>query len=144
MSVVGDVREVPFEGMIVLRILACCFASFFVSSICFVRSFRLACSIVLLSLFLYFACLCLFSCVGSFISFSCSACCFCICRLCLGSHHLFRRGLGALSWCSIVSFSACWMLVKCCEVVRGWGWFFVFVILVLASAIWCLCVWYTC
>lgn len=128
MIVVGDVLEAPLDGRIVLRILACCFASFFVSSICFLRSSLLACLMVLLSWFLYAACFCMFVGVGSFFRISCSACCFCIFRLCLGSHHIFRRGLGVVSCFSIVSCSACWMLAKCCEVVMGLGLFCVFLI----------------
>lgn len=74
------------------------------------------------SLFLYLAWFRMFCGVGLFFCISCSACCFRIFRLCLGSHHVFRRGLGVASWCSIVSLMACWMLVRCCEVVRL-GWF---------------------
>lgn len=97
MIVVGDVLEAPLDGRIVLRILACCFASFCVSSICFVRASRLACLMVLLSWFLYAACFRMFFGVGSFFRISCSACCFCILRLYFGSHHTFRRGLGVVS-----------------------------------------------
>ena len=72
--------------------------------------------------------------VGLCIRMLCSACCFCILRLILGSHHASRRGLGFASWCAIVSFRACWMFSKCCEVVRGRVWFCACVIAALASA----------
>ena len=132
--VVGEVREAPLDGRIVLRILACCFASFFVSSSCFVRVFRFVCLMVLLSLFLNFACFRMFLGVGSFFRISCSVCCFWILRLNEGSHQVFWRGLGVASWCSIVFCIACWMLVKCCEVVRGCGGWSMFLIAVWVSA----------
>ena len=110
--VVGEVREVPLDGRIVLRILACCFASFFVSSSCFVRVFRFSCLMVLLSLFLNFACFWMFLGVGFFFRISCSVCCFWILRLYGGS-----PGLSAWFGCCLIAFCiACWMLVKCCEV----------------------------
>ena len=124
----------PFEGSIVLRILACLFGSFSVSLIASVKVLRFACRMVFFSAFLYCVCLCIFSVVGFCIRLVWSSCCFCICLLCFGVHHAFVRGLGCFSCRSTVCCIAVWMLFRCCSVVVWWSVFLC--IVMMAVRIW--------
>ena len=55
----------------------------------------------------------MFSGVGFSSHFLYSLCWFLICRLHLGVHHGFRRGLGFLSYFSMAVWIACWISWSC-------------------------------
>ena len=131
--VVGDVLDVALDGRIVFMIFACCFGSFFVFSSLSVIVCLLVCFMSLWSLFLYCLCFLMLSGVGLCNRSSYSLCCFLILRLYLGSHHVFRRGLGVFSYFSIVCLSDCCMCSNCSEVVRCVLVCIAFVIAVCAS-----------
>ena len=63
-SSVGDVRGLLFEGMTVLRILACLFGSPFACSSASVSAVRFACLMAFFRYFLNRVCRWMFSCVG--------------------------------------------------------------------------------
>ena len=96
-SVVGDVRALLFEGMSVLRILACCLGSCLLLCICSVIFFRFACCMWLFSSFLHFACFFMLSGVGLLIRMLWSSCCRFIFRFSAGVHQSFLLGRGIFS-----------------------------------------------
>ena len=116
-SVVGDVLGLLLDGMSVLRNLDCCLGSCCVRSICSVISCLLACLMSLLSLFLYLVCRLMFSGVGFLIRSWCNLCCSCIRRANFGVVHGCLRGLGFVSYFSMLRCMVVWISRKRCEVV---------------------------
>ena len=117
MIVVGDALCCDLDGRMDRRILACCFGLFALAWSCFSRCCFFAVVMSLFSLFLWFLCLVMFSCVGFLIRFWNSLCCHLIWFFIFGLHHAFLRRFGTVSYFSMIDFIACWMLWKCSLVV---------------------------
>ena len=103
--------------MIAASMFACCFGSFFVCSIRFVKCVRFFSCICFLSLFLYCLCAVMLCCVGCFVLRSCSLCCFLMHFFVSLSHHAFRLGFGICSCCSMIWVIVFCMFCKCLSVV---------------------------
>ena len=102
----GVCRSWFLDGMMVLRILACCLGSCLVSWSCFSRWAFLACVITFLRCFWYCLCAWMLCAVGCASLRWWSLCWRLICFLYLGVHHFFLRGLGLFSCFSIVHWNA--------------------------------------